>query len=176
MKMSLQEASEIVLSAWPDGNIKPAMEDLRRALEFHKLQSNSSQTTLNSPIYPTEKIGIETSFVESMGDLEWLILDNESGNGFTNYGDARSGDASYVVLYVNAKPDLGFGYTDWRLPTIAELACIQAKTTDLKINFFHSSEQPSSGILRRLAMDYRWGNTITVPAYARGLLRLVRRR
>lgn len=161
MTMSLEEACEVVISSWPDGDMPQAIETLKLTLK------NSTR----------KKFGFKTAFVESTDSLEWLVFENEICHKFTNYGDAREGDASQVVAQINENSDLGFGFNDWRIPAIKELDAIQ-NTAAFKIDgdFYHSADQPDHGILRRFAKDNRTGIAIVVPANARGLLRLVRNR
>lgn len=54
--------------------------------------------------------------VETPG-LQWLVLPDESENGYTNWGNLSPNDASVV----NCLPSLGMGRSDWRLPTVGEL-------------------------------------------------------
>ena len=71
--------------------------------------------------------------------LQWLVLPDEDTARYTNWGDDRAGDASALVVKVNADPMLGTGHTDWRMPTNDELQSLVSTEADPKQGWFWSS-------------------------------------
>lgn len=103
------------------------------ALALNSLQDGMVGRDVSTPSAADGKLGFSYSMVGSYSKEE-CVKDNLTGltwegkpttglraaaNTYTNYGDNRAGDASAYVAAVNATALCG--YTDWRLPTKAEL-------------------------------------------------------
>jgi hypothetical protein len=77
-------------------------------------------------------------------DLQWLVLPDEGENNLTNWagsGGTGDGDTSELIAKVNTDPALGFGHSNWRLPTIDELKSIFGHENAPKAGIFWSSSQ-----------------------------------
>lgn len=111
--------------------------------------------------------------------LTWLILSNEATTLYTNCGDGREGDASSLVVKVNASPTLNCGHTDWRLPTVDELESLAGTYQDPKTTAYWSSEPyqgnvNDQGYPNMMYVDFRSGVVADSDCHAPGHVRLVR--